>query len=109
MQTSTLNPGKRRVRTGFYSEVTRDNAFGLSMDSHQPQKLRVYAALIHSGKLTRHQLADKLSIPLHTICARVKALMDDGLVIDTEKTIMNSVTNTPNNLVEAVVKELSLF
>lgn len=109
MLTNTLKKKKRRARTGFYSEVTRDNAFALSMDSHQPQKLRVYAALLHSGKLTRHQLKDKLNLPLHVICARVKSLMNDELVIDTEETILNEETNTPNNLVKAVVKPKTLF
>ena len=109
MQTNTLKVKTRRARTGFYSAVTRDNAFKLSMDTHQPQKLRVYALLIKVGKLTRHQLSDKLSIPLHIICARVKDLMNDELVIDTEETAMNTVTNTPNNLVKAVVHNKELF
>lgn len=99
----------RRVRTGYYSEVTRDKAFGLSMDQHQPQKRRVYALLIHKGKLTRHQIAGELNLPLHVICARVKDLMNDNYVIDTSETIINPDTNTPNNLVKAVEKELELF
>lgn len=99
---------KRRVRTGYYSEVTRDKAFGLSMDQHQPQKRRVYALLIHKGKLTRHQIADALGIPLHVVCARVNELMKEGYVRDLDKEILNKETNTPNNLVIAV-PELQLM
>lgn len=124
MQTNTLNLQKnnitlkpqsgrkakiRRARTGFYSEVTRDNAFALSMDTHQPQKLRIYALLSRYGTLTRHQIAKLLKMPLHTVCARVNELMKDELVIDTQKEEMNEETSTPNNLVKAVVKELELF
>jgi len=79
------------------------------MDTHQPQKRRVYALLIHRGKLTRHQIAEALKLPLHVVCARVNSLMEDGLAIDTEETIINPNTSTPNNLVKAVVKELELF
>ncbi|KXK47987.1 MAG: hypothetical protein UZ05_CHB002002157 [Chlorobi bacterium OLB5] len=109
MQTNTLKKRKRRARTGFYSEVTRDNAFALSMDSHQPQKLRVYALLIQHNALTRHEISAKLNIPLHTVCARVKSLMDDELIIDLNKTVHNSETDKPNNLVKAVVKSKTLF
>lgn len=109
MPTSTLNPKKRRARIGYYSEVSRDTAYGISKDSHEPQARRIYAALFRYGKLTRHQLSKLLNIPLHTVCARVNQLMKDGMAIDTEETIMNLSTNSPNNLVEAVVKELELF
>ncbi len=109
MQTNTLNQTNRKARAGYYSEVTRDNAFALSMDSHQPQKLRIYALLSRYGKFTRHQISKLLKMPLHTVCARVNGLMKDGLVIDTQEEEMNIQTNTPNNLVKAVVKQPELF
>jgi predicted transcriptional regulator len=102
------NKMNHKTRIGYYSEVTRDKAFGLSMDQHQPQKLRVYALLVDKGKLTRHQIADALGIPLHVICARVKALMDEGYVIDTAEEILNEKTKAMNNLVKAAGKELEL-
>lgn len=109
MPTNTLSPKKRKARTGYYSEITRDEAFGLSMDTHQPQKLRVYAILMHEARLTRHQISEKLDLPLHTVCARVNELMKEGFAIDVDKKIQNKSTKMPNNLVEAVVKEPELF
>lgn len=109
MQPNTSNPKKRSARIGHYSEITRNEAFGLSMDTHQPQKLRVYAILMLEARLTRHQIAEKLNMPLHTVCARVNELMKEGFAIDVDKKIKNKDTKMPNNLVEAVVKEPELF
>ncbi len=109
MQTSTLKVKKRRVRTGYYSEVSRDNAFGITRDTHEPQMRRIYALLFRYGKLTRHQIAKLLDMPLHTVCARVNELMKEEMVIDTDEELFNEETQTPNNLVQAVVIEPSLF
>lgn len=108
-QCAGVGSRSRKARTGYYSEVTRDNAFALSMDTHQPNRLRVYALLIFGGAATRHTIGEKLGLPLHVVCARVNELMKAGLATDTEASVMNTDTKKPNNLVKAVVHEPELF
>ena len=109
MHTSQKSNAKRKARIGWYSELTRDKAFEASSDTHLPQARRIYALLLVSGKLTRWQIARQLDIPMHVVCARVNGLMKDELVIDTKEEVIDEITETPNNLVEAVVKEPELF
>lgn len=96
------------VRTGYFSEVTRDNAYKLSMDTHEPQQRRIYALLVAYRKLTRWQISERTGIPLHTVCARIKALMDLGVVKDTMETHVNNKTKKKNTYLIPVT-DLTLF
>jgi len=97
------------TRPGYYSEITRDKAFELSRDYAQPQKKRVYALLLDRGKMTRRQIAENLNIEITAACARVKELMNDGMIIDLNEEILNPKTKVKNNLVKAIEKQETLF
>lgn len=98
-----------KIRTGYFSEVNRDNAFQVTKDMHEPQLKRVYAALLtfKDGEATRWQLSEATGIPIHLICARVKELMDNDAVIDTEKSIVNEETKVKNTIIK--IKQPNLF
>lgn len=95
------------IRPGYFSEVTRDNAYQLSQSSHEPQMRRVYAALVESGELTRWELSHKTGLPLHLICARVKKLMELDVIEETGETKLNPETNTQNSILK--IKQLTLL
>jgi DNA-binding MarR family transcriptional regulator len=70
------------TRPGYYSEITRDEAYIISRDSAEPVRRRVYAAIVKLGKCTRREIADATGLELATVCGRVKELLIDELIFE---------------------------
>ena len=62
------------------SRRTRNEANATHKPKKHPQTLKVLAAIVEAGSagLTRHEAAAILSLPVSSVCGRVKPLLDSG-------------------------------
>jgi len=109
----SFGEGKRGgARPGYYSECTRDEAFGLIIDHREPIKRRVYYWLLIHGPATRWEVKDGMGLELSSVCARINELMHDGVckeIAGEEGKKFNTKTKKNNRLVKAVEKQGELF
>ena len=98
-----------KTRMRYNSEKVRNESYGLSVDGAKTMCERIYAALRKYGDMTAEEIGSKINKPVHVIHARLNELMEDELVIDTEKTKINEETNRPNTLWHALPIKLTLF
>lgn len=86
------------IRPGYYSEITRDEAYIISRDTAEPVRRRVYAAIVKLGKCTRREIAEATAIELSSVCGRVKELLDDKMIFECNQTKVNPHSNVKNQL-----------
>jgi hypothetical protein len=95
-----------QTRPGYFSEKVRNESFGLSLDTAKILAERIYAALLTYGDLSADQICQKINYSrVYVVHARLNDLMDDDLVVDTQKTVINTDTHKPNTLWHAVPRE----
>lgn len=75
-----------KLRTGYYSEQTRNEAFNALLNDIPARKekaIKVFKAL-ESGRKTSHQIAKEINYPVHLLCARLNELRKLGFAIDVD-------------------------
>lgn len=73
-----------------------------------PQEQRVIACIEQHGPLTRDEIAERTGLRLSAVCGRVKALVDNGKLIE-RGTRDNPSSGKPNKLVRIAAGQLGLF
>lgn len=69
-----------------HSETNRDEVF-YALENLPKVKRRICELLeLHANGCTRHEMAAELSMPLSSVCGRVKELEQAGFVYSTEET-----------------------
>lgn len=100
---------KRRERPGYYSERTRDRAFGEMLDHMPQQEMKVYDYLKEQGDSIAQEIADGTEIRLTSVHRALRSLVNAKLVIDSEQTKNNPVSGKSNTLWHAMPVDLKLF
>ncbi len=100
---------KRKVRTGYNSEQSRNESFGLSLEFAKSQDEKIYACLREHGELTVPEIEDRTGIRYTSVHRSLNTLMKENLVLDTNRTRTNPLTGMPNTLWKHVEIDLKLF
>jgi len=106
---SGLRLRRGTVRPGYYSEKTRDRAFGEMLDHMPQQEMKVYNYLIENGDSIAQEIADGKDIRLTSVHRALCSLVNAKLVIDSDQTKENPVSGKSNTLWHAVPVDLKLF